>query len=120
MITVWAPIVLILIAIVGVVIWRGAAITRLAARGVPVTAQVVDKGKGAAGANRMAKPMIKVAYQGPDGKSHHRTVPIGADEWEALETGSKFAMYCLPERPGTSAPASVVLNARQALEARKR
>ena len=113
----WAPIVLIIVAMVAVVVFRGAAITHLARRGVPVTGRVIGKGKAAAGANRIAKPMVKVEYQGLDGRGYRRTFPISADEWEELQVGSEFEMFCLPERSNTSAPASVVLLARQSLDA---
>lgn len=115
----WLPLVLLLLAGAGILVWRGASVTRLAARGERINAVVIGKGKAGAGSTGVARCMLKVEYATPQGRTYRRTVPVGFDDWESAERGTEIALFYLPDRPSVSAPAAVVEQARAAL-ARKR
>lgn len=115
----WLPLVSLLLAGAGILVWRGAAVTRLAARGERINAVVIGKGKGGAGSTGVARCLLKVEYVIPQGRTYRRTVHVGFDEWDAAEPGSEVAFFYLPDRPSVCAPAVVVEQARAAL-ARKR
>lgn len=103
-----------------VAVGRSRQIGALAARGVPATATVTRRfltGKGGAGS---AVKRIGYAYTGPDGQRYERFASVTAGRWREVDEGEDFPIVLLPEAPGTSAPAWLVDQAREALAKRGR
>lgn len=101
-------------AFIGIAVWRGRQFGELARRGVPVTGQVVKKfrtGSGKAGAKGKR---IAFTYRGPDGAEYRRAASIVTSKWREFEEGSPIELVCLPDKPGVSAPAWLVEDARKA------
>ncbi len=104
------PALLIMLAIIAALFWRGRQFGGLARHGVPVTGTVVRKMRQG-GAQRVA-----FTYRGPDGQDYRRAASIALGKWVELEEGGAIPIICLPDRPGTSAPAWLVEDARRALK----
>lgn len=112
---------LILAAAVGIVIWRGRQFGELARRGVPVTGVVVRKFRsGNAGGPTTRGRRLAFSYTGPDGQAYRRAASVSSGKWAEYEEGSPIELICLPDKPGVSAPAWLVVLAREALAKRER
>ena len=86
----------------------------LAERGIPVTGTVVAKFRtGGDGGSRGRR--ISFTYTGPDGRSYRRAASLGIARWDECEVGGPIALYMLPDKPGTSAPAWLVDEARKVM-----
>ncbi|MFC4256549.1 hypothetical protein GRI97_09525 [Altererythrobacter xixiisoli] len=104
------PALLIIIAIIAALVWRGRQFGRLARHGVPVTGTVVRKMRQG-GAQRIA-----FTYRGPDGHEYRRAATIALGKWVELAEGGPIPIICLPDHPQTSAPAWLIEDARRALK----
>ena len=115
----FALILLFVVVYAGIAIWRGRQVGELARRGVPVTGQVVRKFRsGFAGAAGSRGRRLAFTYTVPDGRPYRRAASVTASQWAAYEEGGPIELFCLPEEPGVSAPASIVQLAREALAKR--
>jgi hypothetical protein len=116
----WLWLILLFIAVgAGVAIWRGRQIGELARRGVPVTGVVVKKFRsGKAGSAGDRGRRLAFTYTGPDGQSYRRATSVTTSKWSEHEEGGAIELVCLPDAPGTSAPAWLVQQARDALAKR--
>jgi hypothetical protein len=117
---VWFLGILLIVAVfAGIAIWRGRQIGELARRGVPVTGVVERKfrsGRAAAAGDRGRR--IAFTYTGPDGQTYRRAASIATSQWSQHEEGGAIELFCLPDAPGVSTPAWIVLHAREALAKR--
>jgi hypothetical protein len=117
---VWLSLILLIIAVgAGIAIWRGRQIGELARRGVPVTGVVERKFRsGKAGGAVSRGRRLSFTYTGPDGRSYRRAASVTSSQWAEYEEGGAIELFCLPDAPGVSAPASLVRHAREALAKR--
>lgn len=104
------PALLIVIAIIAALVWRGRQFGGLARHGVPVTGTVVRK------IRHGGAPRVAFNYRGPDGREYRRAATIALGKWVELEEGGPIPIICLPDSPHTSAPAWLVEDARRALK----
>ncbi|HWK42574.1 MAG TPA: hypothetical protein VNR60_11650 [Croceibacterium sp.] len=110
------PAILIIAAIIGVIIWRGRQFGELARRGVPVMGQIDRKFRTGTGQAGSRGRRIAFVYRGPDGVEYRRAASVTLGKWAELEEGAPIALVCLPDKPGVSAPAWLVEEARKALK----
>lgn len=108
-------IILFVATFVGIAVWRGRQFGELARRGVPVTGQVVRKFRTGSGASGARGKRIPFTYRGPDGAEYRRAASIVTSKWREFEEGSRIELVCLPDKPGVSAPAWLVEDARKTL-----
>ncbi len=101
--------------VIGMIIWRGRQFGALAREGVEVTATVVSKFRTQVGGPGSRGHRIAFTYRGPDGHEYRRAASITRSQWLALEEGYPLPVILLPSRPGVSAPAWLVEEARTAL-----
>ncbi|GAA2824049.1 hypothetical protein EDC40_105152 [Aminobacter aminovorans] len=109
------PAIIITLAIVGALVWRGMQFGELARHGLPVTGIVIRKFRtGAGNAGSMGR-RIAFSYVAADGVEHRRAATVSGSKWVELEEGGPIQLVYLPEKPGVSAPAWLVEDARKAL-----
>ena len=107
------------IAIVGVLIWRGRQFGELARNGIPVMGTVVRKLRTGTGNAGSRGRRIAFTYRGPDGVEYRRAASVPLSKWAELNDGDPIELICLPARPGVSAPAWLIEEARKALAKRR-
>lgn len=108
-------IVIALALVIGMIVWRGRQFGALARDGVEATATVVSKFRTQAGGPGSRGHRIAFTYRGPDGQEYRRAASMTRSQWLALEEGGPLPIVLLPSRPGISAPAWLVEEARTAL-----
>jgi hypothetical protein len=107
-----------LAAFFALVVWRGLQFGALAREGTRATATVVRKFRtGAAGHTGSRGHRIAFSYRGPDGKEYRRAASLTRSRWQTFEVGHPIEIVLLPAKPGVSAPAWLVDEAREALRA---
>ncbi|HOB12764.1 MAG TPA: hypothetical protein PKN09_00810 [Novosphingobium sp.] len=104
------------LAFVGNLVWRGLQFARLAHEGARANATVVRKFRTGAGGPGSRGRRIAFQYTGPDGRDYRRAATIALAKWQGLEEGHPLEIYILPDKPGISAPAWLVDAARDALK----
>lgn len=110
------PLLVIIAAFAGFLIWRGRQFGELARRGVPVSGRIVRKFRsGNADTAGSRGRRLAFVYTGPDGREYRRAASVSIGKWAEYEEGSEIALICLPDNPGVSAPAWLVEAAREAL-----
>ena len=82
-------------------------------RGVRVTGTVTARFATANGGAGIRGRRITYSYVGPDGRSYRRNVSLTVPDFKDCETGMPIALYVLPDKPATSAPAWLVDGARR-------
>jgi len=113
------PVILIAAAIVAALVWRGTQFGELARHGLPVTGKVVKKFRTGPGKAGSMGRRIAFTYIGADGVEHRRAATVPASKWVELEEGGPIELVYLLGKPGVSAPAWLVENARKALSKRR-
>jgi len=108
-------VVIALALVIGMIVWRGRQFGALARDGVEVTATVVSKFRTNPGGPGSRGHRIAFTYRGPDGQEYRRAASITRSQWLALEEGHPLPVILLPSKPGISAPAWLVEEARAAL-----
>lgn len=105
----------VIVALIGLLVWRGRQVGELARRGQSVQGTVVRKFRtGMGNAGSMGR-RIAFTYRGPDGREYRRAASITTSKWMDLEEGGPIELVFLPDKPGVSAPAWLIDHARQAL-----
>ena len=109
------PVIIITLAIVGALVWRGMQFGELARHGLPVTGIVVRKFRTGSGKAGSMGRRIAFCYVAADGVEHRRAATVASSKWAELEEGGPIQLVYLPAKPGVSAPAWLVEDARKAL-----
>jgi hypothetical protein len=104
---------LIALAMVGVAVWRGLHLKRLAHEGVATTGRVL-KIWSHTGASRVRIHRLRYQFDAADGRSFEGSVMITPRDKERLSEGAPVDVIYLPGDPKISALKSLVDQARQA------
>lgn len=111
---IWFLLVIVAVGVV-LIVRRGLAFKALAERGVPVRGTIVSRFRTHASGPGSRGRRVAFTYTGPDGQSYRRAATVSIGHFAELAEGCPIDLYCLPDRPGTSAPAWLVEDARKAL-----
>ena len=115
MLSTFAIILVIVVAMIGVVAWRGLQMRQLVTGGIETQASILRKirfrGKSGVPAYR-----IRYAFTTSDGKPCEGSIALTETEAEAHEEGGSIAITYHPSKPANSAASATVALARQALQ----
>lgn len=114
--SVWLPMVLIVLSAIAFLVWRGMQMGQLVRDGVQTEATIVKKARLAAGANGIANGQISYEFVAGDGRRYRRSSTVSDTRWAELTNGQSITVVYLPNRPATNAPAWQVDQAREALK----
>lgn len=110
-----APLIVV-VAMIAVAVWRGRQFGKLARHGINVPGIVVRKFRSGSADGELSRGRrIAFTYRGPDGVEYRRAASITLGKWRELNEGDPIEVICLPDRPGISAPAWLIILAREAL-----
>lgn len=112
------PVVIIVVAMIAVLVWRGRQFGELARRGIDVQGTVVSKFRTHAKGPGWRGRRMAFTYRGPDGVEYRRAASVSVGKWNEFEEGGPIQLVCLPDKPGVSAPKWLVEEARKALAGR--
>jgi hypothetical protein len=107
--------VLIVIAVVVVIVFRGWQMTRLVHQGVAAEGRIIKKGRTQS-SQGISQPWLRYEYRGPDGQRHEYRIHTTEEFWEAHEVGDTIEIAYVRSKPSVSGARYMVNQSREALK----
>ena len=107
--------VLIVLAIVAVIVFRGWQMTRLTHHGVAAEGTVIKKGRSQSGQG-ISQAWLRYEYLGPDGQRYEYRIHTSEEFWDAHEVGDTIEIVYVSSKPSVSGAKYMVNHSREALK----
>lgn len=106
----------ILVALIGVWVWRGLQMKALANSGVLGQAEVIQKTRRRSSPGHQAAGYIKYRFTAPDGKAITNRSAVSEKIYSEYDEGESIDIVYLPDRPAVNAARYMVNLSRTALK----
>ncbi len=106
----------IVLAFIGVLVWRGLQMKSLAREGVVGTAEVVQKTRRHSSSGHQTAGFLKYRFQSPDGKQLTNRVAVSEQVYNEYSEGQSIDIVYLHDKPGVNGARYIVNLSRKALK----